>query len=357
MNNTIAFQPLDNFALDAKNPRLGREAHASDLTQDEILAAMSEWSLDELAVSFIESGFWAHEAILCIRENVGDTEKLIVVEGNRRLAALINLRNAKSGKPSSKKWERLVAEHEVPDALFEEIPYIELEDRHEVDAFLGFRHVTGIKEWAPAEKAEFITYLINERGMTYAEVMRKIGSKTETVRRNFIAFSLLKQMEQTEGVDVEKVEDRFSVLFLSLRTNGVQNFIGVNITAEPDEARTPVPPDRTENLKEYSRWLFGTEEHEPIVTDSRHVDRFAIALASDDAVKYMRSMKRPSLDTAYKLAGGEASEIVDLIETAAFNIEEALSSIHLYVDDERLQRAVKRLLSHSEQVKKTFQDI
>lgn len=356
MNTKIEYTQLDQLVLDPKNPRLGRIIHRQELTQEDILKEMSKQTLDEIATSFLESGFWPHEALLCVEETYQGETKLVVVEGNRRLGALLMLDLAYQGQPFSRRWSNIIDGRTRPDSLFDQVPYILLNDRHDVDAFLGFRHVTGIKEWAPAEKAEFITYLINDRGMSYIDVMRKIGSKTEAVRRNYIAYSILLQMEQTDGVDVGRVEDKFSVLFLSLRSVGTQQFLNVNINADPDEAQTPIDSEHIDALKEYSRWLFGDEETEPFVTDSRQVDKFSVVLASEAALNYVRSVKRPKLDKAYKLAGGEESEIIDLIENAAYNIEEALSSIHLYQDVERIQRGVSRLLKDAEQLRKTFGD-
>ena len=37
--------------------------------------------------------------------------------------------------------------------------------------------------------------LIDEQGMSYEEIMRKIGSKTPTVRQHYISFRVLLQME------------------------------------------------------------------------------------------------------------------------------------------------------------------
>ena len=64
---------------------------------------------------------------------------------------------------------------DVPKKLFTKIPYILADSRQDIESFLGFRHVTGIKQWQPAQKAQYIAKLIDERGMNYEEVMRKIG--------------------------------------------------------------------------------------------------------------------------------------------------------------------------------------
>ena len=226
----IQYAALDRYLLDPKNMRLGRSVQRENLSQDEILEKMHSWSLEELATSFLESGFWAHEAVLCVKgeDELNGEDRLIVIEGNRRIAALLRLRRTFNGQELSRKWLELIHDQKESARLFQRVPYILLDSRSEVDTFLGFRHVTGIKEWAPPEKAQFIAKLIEENGLSYREVMRQIGSKTETVKRNYVAFCILEQMEDLEGIDIQKVETKFSVLFLSLRSHYVQDFLGVS---------------------------------------------------------------------------------------------------------------------------------
>jgi hypothetical protein len=118
---------------------------------------MEDWSLDELATSFAESGFWPQEALIVVRESLPEASDpvLIVIEGNRRLAALKKLQRAAAGESVSAKWKEIVgiAGPNRIEQLFDSIPYIEMPDRRSVQAYLGFRHVTGIKEWSLAEKA------------------------------------------------------------------------------------------------------------------------------------------------------------------------------------------------------------
>ena len=352
----IEYASIDNFILDPNNPRLGRAAQKGEGNPENILQQMQEWSLDELAISFLESGFWPHEALLCVREKHDGKYGLVVVEGNRRLAALLNLKAAFDGKPPSKKWKNLIDDEVQPEDLFDNIPYIVMDGRQKVDALLGFRHVTGIKEWAPAEKAQFIAYLINERMLTYKQVMRKIGSKIDAVRRNYISYSLLLQMEDIEGIDVEAVENKFSVLYLSLRTVGVQQFLGVDIKAEPGDARIPVSDNYIENLREYTRWLFGNEEVEPVVKDSRLVEKFSQILMSKPALKYFRHVEKPNFDRAYNLTDGEKFGIIDLLDTAAFSIEDALTTIHLYKDNLKVRQAAERVIKDATQLTKIFEE-
>lgn len=356
MPSEIEYVQLDAIALDPNNPRLGRAAHSQNLTQGQIYDLMKDWSLEELATSFLESGFWPHEAVLCVDEQIDD-KGLVVVEGNRRIAALLRLRKTYLGEETSRKWVEMIEGVPQPAGLFDAVPYIRYANRGEVDAFLGFRHVTGIKEWAPPEKAQFIAKLIDENGLTYREVMRKIGSKTDTVERNYIAYRILVQMEETEGLDAKEVENRFSVLFLALRSKNVQRFLGIEnkFGIDPAEVKSPVDQGNLDQLKEFSLWLFGDQETSPIVPDSRDVDRFARVLASAEGLDYLRSVRRPSLEKAFIIAGGDQEQVYDLISTAAYNLQEALSSIHLYKEDEKLILISKRMIANADQIRKTLE--
>ena len=357
MQQKIKCAELDRFALDLQNPRLGRSVQHKNLSQDQVLEIMNNWSLEEIATSFLESGFWAHEAVLCIEEELDGENRLVVIEGNRRIAALLRLRRTSNGHEKSRKWLEMVNNQKAPEELFRQVPYILLDNRSEVDAFLGFRHVTGIKEWAPLEKAQFIAKLIEGNGLSYRNVMRRIGSKTETtVQRNYIAFSIFEQMEDLEKIDIEKVEAKFSVLFLSLRSGYVQDFLGIRkkFNVAPEEVKPPIEGDAIEKLREYVRWLFGDIENPPVVTDSRDVDKFASVLNSDEGLQYLRSVTRPSLGKALVIAGGDQKELFDLIMTAAYNVEESLSSIHHHAEDPQLLSTVKRLNANVKQLCKIF---
>ncbi len=342
------------------NPRLGRNNTGSNVSQEKVLDLMKDWTLDELAVSFLESGgFWTHEALLVTKEKLYGKIHLVVIEGNRRLAALILLRDALDGKPASRKWTEIAESGRPSRDLFTRIPYIEIGSRQEVEAFLGFRHVTGIKEWKPAEKAEYISHLIDDRGMDYVEVMRKIGSKTQAVRQNYISYRLLLQIEDTvEAVPVEKIEKRFSVMYLSLRTEGVQKYLHIDIQADPKKAKTPVPKNHLKALTNFALWLFGVDdEHPPLLPDSRDVEDFGMILESPNAVQYLERSEKPNFVVAYRMAGGDEPEIIKLIEKSADNIELALSRAHLHAKSKKLQLAVERLGADAYQLLRIFPDI
>jgi hypothetical protein len=343
ISRELGFAKLDELYLDPNNPRLGRNNTGSDVKQERILALMQDWKLDELAVSFLDSGgFWTQEALLVIKESLYGKPRLVVLEGNRRLAALFYLRDALAGKPANRKWEEIAKGAKPAAKLFEKIPYLLAAEREDVEAFTGFRHVTGIEEWRPAEKAEYIAKLV-DKGLDYRKVKRMIGSKTQTVRQNYISYRLLLQAEETKEIPEENFEDRFSVMYLSLRTDGVQKYLQIDIQADPDKVRREIPKIHRKALTNFALWLFGDEKRLPLFTDSRQVDNFGRILEKPDAVEYLERSESPSFDVALRMAGGDEPEIVKLVNKAADNIELALTRAHHFRKSKKLEAAVERL--------------
>lgn len=346
ISTKLQYAKLKDLYLDTKNPRLARHQANADLSQDEVLDLMRDWVLEELAVSYLESGFWTHEALLVVQETLYGQLHLVVVEGNRRLAALKYLYDAVKGKDVPQKWKNLIENKPVSQELFNRIPYIKVDSRQEIESFLGFRHVTGVKQWPSEQKAQYIAKLIDERSMGYEDVMRKIGSTTPAVRQNYISYRLLLQMENSlDDFSVENAQGRFSVMYLSLRTQGVQKYLNIDIYADPETAQKPVPETHLDKLSKFALWLFGNKrnQQQELFTDSRRVDDFGRILENPQAVQYLEQNNRPNFDYAFQLAGGDESEIAQLFNTAATNVQLALSRVHHYKDSEDIQQAIKRL--------------
>jgi hypothetical protein len=289
---------VDDLWLDPQNPRIGRAKRSQNLTQPKLLEEMSSWTIEELIDSFLSAGgFWTQDALIVVKEPYEGAERLVVVEGNRRLAALKLMKQAASSSEQVEAWvfEAIGdASLQVESTLFNEIPYLLADSRGDVTAYLGFRHVTGIKEWPPTEKAEFITKLVEENGLSYKEVAKQIGSRSSTVRHNYVAYKILQQIESVLDKDEwEEIEGKFSVLLLAMRSAKVREFLGIDTISEPKGTHDPIPEAKKDDLRKFIEWVFGTKSTKPIVTDSRQIDKFAEIISEPKAVEYLRSHSEP----------------------------------------------------------------
>lgn len=359
VSTEISFESIDHLFLDPMNPRLGRHRRSRKTPQDRLLEIMKTWVIEELALSYLESeGFWTHEPLIVVAEELYGKERLVVVEGNRRLAALKYLRFALDNEKVPPKWEAMISDYDIPVDLFDKVPHVMADSREDVQAFLGFRHVTGIKQWGADEKACFIATLIDKNGFTYKQVARKIGSQAPTVRKHYIAYRLLLQAENVvDEFESIRAEERFALLYMMLGTAGAKQYLHIDGTGEPKDVKEPVPKEHFPNLANFCRWLFGTSKTPNLVTDTRQVAYFGRILESKDAVEYLEKTQNPRFEVALRVSGGDEEETIRYIRDATHNIELALMRAHAFKDSVEMQETVKRFGNDALQLLNIFPKI
>ena len=67
---------------------------------------------------------------------------------------------------------------------------------------LGFGMSPESRSGIHQKRPTFISYLIEDEGLSYAQVMRRIGSKTPTVRQHYIAYRLLSANGERRSQDI-----------------------------------------------------------------------------------------------------------------------------------------------------------
>lgn len=149
---------LASLHLDAKNPRLGRETSAR--APREIIQYLFEHDKAlEVAESIASRGYFPNEPLLAVEEN----GRYVVVEGNRRLAALKALREPGLLEgPVSRKVERISRRVSDPQGLVR-VPVTIAPNRRATDRQIAGRHVgTPVLAWQAENRASFILEKLGE---------------------------------------------------------------------------------------------------------------------------------------------------------------------------------------------------
>jgi len=173
--------------LDPKNPRFPERLKNAP-EKDVLNWMLTDAALADLMASIAENGFFNGEPILTVKEN----GKHVVMEGNRRLASVKLLANPELASESPKTVraisERAVFKNNIPS----EIWVYECADRGEVKNYLGFRHISGVKQWPLISKARYLHDLFVRKNRfeyeVYKEIAKEIGSKGNYVRKLLIGF-------------------------------------------------------------------------------------------------------------------------------------------------------------------------
>jgi hypothetical protein len=156
--------------LDAKNPRLGRET-LSRAPRDIVQYLFEHDKAVEVSESIAARGYFPNEPLLAIKEN----NRLVVVEGNRRLAALKALREPGLLEGSlGRQVERLSRRIADPQAIAV-VPVTVAPSRRATDRQIAGRHVgTPVLTWQAENRASFILDKLEE-GYTNEELHDQLG--------------------------------------------------------------------------------------------------------------------------------------------------------------------------------------
>ena len=183
--NNLRFHDLEGFVQAAPN-RFHEESvqrRTFNRLKDEVPA---------LKKSIIANGYIRIEKII-VRPYEHQAGKFLVIEGNRRLAAIKWIQDdieagvtiSPATTASIAELPCVVAEEAEPDPLFRA-------------CLMGIRHVSGIDDWGGYQRAKLVTLMRDELGRSAQEVSDSLGMTVHEVNRRYRAFKALQQMKDNE---------------------------------------------------------------------------------------------------------------------------------------------------------------
>ncbi|HYN81817.1 MAG TPA: hypothetical protein VES88_09980 [Gemmatimonadaceae bacterium] len=320
--------PISDLRLDSRNPRLPEDVQAA--TQPDLLRfIVDEYEPIEIANSIARHGYFPSEPIIVIQE----AGEKVVVEGNRRLAAMMLLvdRGAagKLGISDSDEWDAIKITGTIPS----EIPAVVANSRDDVAPILGFRHISGIEPWNPWAQARFLGTFIDKDKKSFAETASLVGENERAVRESYRNYRAARQMKKM-AINTRGVIDHFGVFTRALQDTGVREFLDVPTGWQVKSRSDPLPktPASKKKAKEFVSWVFGDSKHEPLFSDSRKIPELGKVLSSPQGLAELR--KTRDLEAAFSIAGGIKERLLSRLAKASSSLQQAEIDIADYRADE-----------------------
>lgn len=333
---------LGDLYFDDQNPRLS----ADDLgSQEAIVRALwREYSVDELVQSLAANGFFRHEPLLATEED----GRLVVVEGNRRLAALKLLTDPEIAERVGATQLPGISDERRAELLI--VPVLR-RSRAELWQFVGYKHVNGPQEWGSFAKAQYIEEVHRTYGVSLDEIANIIGDKNLTVRRLYRAAAVLRQAEEH---DIWRVEDRsggkrfaFSHLYTGLNLSGIRGYLGIEDDT-PADASSPIPEDHHPQLGKILTWLYGSQaqNEEPRLRSQNPDLRRLDAIVRDELAVVALDTGR-EISVAYDISLGDAKIFRDSLVEGKASLQRARGTVETGYDgnatDRELANEVSRI--------------
>lgn len=324
----IEYVPVDILLFDEQNPRLPKGVDGSK--DPEIISWMlADGTITEVMESIAEKGYFAGEPMLVVPSQ--EQGHLTVVEGNRRLTALKLLSDPSLATTRRSKIAQIAGSVKIPT---ENVPVLRYDNRDKVLDYLGFRHITGIKEWNPLAKARYLSQLQEnvrqlDRQEQFKSLARTIGSNSNYVARLLTALKVYESLEDEDYFGIKRDRDDpvdFSVLSTALTYTNISKFIGVENVRDVDASNL----DR-KHLREFTEWTFEkTNGGRPRVRESRRLSDLNRVIEEDDALSSFRNGE--SLETALLRTGVPAESFRVAIDEARDRLGVAQGLLHRVQD-------------------------
>jgi DNA-binding MarR family transcriptional regulator len=259
----------DLLEFDPGNPRFADELKGK--SQEEIQEHIfgEPHYASELVDSLLENGYIDYEPLVVKRRN----GRFVVVEGNRRFAAIKEIRS----HPQRYQGRKSDLDS-IPVLIFPDQP--DEQQQNEMRVYLGVRHLLGFRQWPPMSKAMFLERESKSEG-GLDRVIKETRLTKAQVRRFLVPYRLL----QRGDVNLLKSED-FWVLGEALQRAGVKKFLQLEI----DPKTLDILSYNKKNLTLLLDDLYGPKKSgnnrdasARVVFDTRDLSRLSRVLESEKA--------------------------------------------------------------------------
>jgi hypothetical protein len=303
-SSEIEWIDVKDIHLDNKNPRLPKSIQESG--EKTILNwILVNGSLLELMISIVENGYFAGEPILVVpHEKLKG--KYTVVEGNRRVSAVKILNNPELVSKKENAIGEILKNAKKP--IPTKLPVLKFKDESETLDYLGYRHITGIKQWSPLAKAIYLDKLFTARKSIkdidekYKILASIIGSKIYYVKRMHTTYRIFERAESKNFYDIPGVKEE-TIEFSNLN-DALTKFshIGAYVKIDFDK-KDPISNIDEKKIKDLLEWMFyrHPQTHQSRIGEVRNLAKLNVILNPDNKYAYNAFIKGEEIDKAFTL--------------------------------------------------------
>lgn len=338
---------IADLELDIDNPRFELAPHEksqADLANKLIMG----YEVMTIAESIARNGYFANDPLVAVPSSKSPG-KFVVVEGNRRLTALKALCDAdfRSELYQPEFWEKLASNSAL--GANPKIPVSVISDRSKINPILGYRHISGINGWQPLAQARFIARMIDEDGLTFEQTAESVGKKINDVANMYRNQAIVKQAAAL-GFAVARMETSFSLLTLSMGAPSLREFVSAPLGNKIEIGKTPIPEGKRGELVELLGWIFGDEEHEPVISDSREIGSLGKVVQNPLGLSILRDTRnlKDAIEAIKEAGLDPLARLLLRLRTANDASKAAFDDVSEYRSDPQVLAFVSSILENAE---------
>ncbi|MEZ9167246.1 hypothetical protein [Vibrio cyclitrophicus] len=182
---------VSSVDLDLTNPRLAGivKRQAISTQKDAAIALTKSAEVYSLCLSIINNGYHPDEVLIAVDDESGKSNRVTVIEGNRRLSAckILLKPSMLKGSPDYNKFQRLTKHENYKESIktIKRLSVVILQSRSEAASYLASKHTSdSIKRWSPYTQGAYLRGFLSE----YKNV-----DKVKTVLKNSMSKTKIKE--------------------------------------------------------------------------------------------------------------------------------------------------------------------
>jgi AAA15 family ATPase/GTPase len=301
-----------------------------------LLLGKNEEGISDLIISFKANGVLKLDPIQV--KEIPNSKDLLVVEGNRRTAALKYL------------YEQYNKGNDVGKLTIESFKSIEVvlssdENPTQHLITMGLHHISGKKKWSPVNQAQLIRDLRVKHGMTEMEICNSLAINKHNLRRSLRVLALIESYKASDYGDqfqtnkysifeeiIKKVEMKY---WLGWDDN---NYVATNKINEENLFSWISQEDVTERDDDGEETKITKE---PIITKSHEIRDLSKFINDDKAVEQM--VERRNITAGFALSDAVGvSRLQKAMENIEREVQAAFSFSEYFESDDYSKVAVLR---------------
>ena len=216
----------------------------------------------DLIASFRKNG-WLPVDQIQVKE-IGKS-RFVVVEGNRRIAALKHLQR--------RYQDNAIDLGNLPRDIFDAVPVVRYEssDATHDKVIMGLAHIAGKKRWPPINQARLLRSLMADHGMSEQDVCDALGQSKRELRSTMRTLVMCDLYRESDFGD-QFTSEKYNLFREVIRSRAMANWIGWNASEDR--------PEHSSNVERLFSWISKDEVQHDEEDDIETVDA-AINTGSD----------------------------------------------------------------------------
>ncbi|MEZ9295071.1 AAA family ATPase [Vibrio cyclitrophicus] len=223
----------------------------------DLLTGKNNNNISDLIASFIKNGYIPVDQIQ-VRKVAH--QKYVVIEGNRRIAALKVLEQMHIDSKDIGNFD--------PE-MFKKVPVVDYdgEDPAMFKVLMGLKHISGNKKWPAINQAKLLASLYEEHGMSENDIYKSLGISKIEMRATRRTLSLINRYEESDYGDQFQSE-KYSTFREIIKSPPIKDWLELSPTD------IDIKNVNEQNLDRLFSWISTTEEEiedEDIDSEDTHI--------------------------------------------------------------------------------------